>query len=56
MKQLSLHISFTKDDYDIYSEINRLSALNHRSVANQTRDLIRKGLAKSTKTETPALV
>lgn len=44
MKQLSLHISLTKNDHDINNEINRLSALNHNSVANEARKLIREGL------------
>jgi hypothetical protein len=44
MKQRTLHISFTKNDDDLYGELLRQSALNYIPTSTLARVLMRDGL------------
>lgn len=49
MKQKTLHISFTKNDDDLYSEIMRQSARNYISASMLVRMYIREGIEANRK-------
>jgi hypothetical protein len=44
MKQRTLHLSFTKNDDDLFMELMRYSARNYLSTSTQARIWMRRGL------------
>ena len=44
MKQKTLHLSFTKNDHDLFTELMRYSAKNYVSASNQARIWMRKAI------------
>jgi hypothetical protein len=51
MKQKTLHISFTKDDDDLYNEIMRQSSRNYIPASTLARIWMRNGIAQSKQTK-----
>lgn len=51
MKQRTLHLSFTKNDDDLFMELMRHSARNYTTPTSQARIWMRKGMREEQKSE-----
>lgn len=51
MKQKTLHLSFTKNDDDLFMELMRYSARNYIPTSTQARIWMRKGMKEEQKLE-----
>ena len=47
MRQKTLHISFTKNDDDLYNEIMRQSSINYIPASTLARILMRSGIERN---------
>lgn len=51
MKQKTLHLSFTKNDDDLFMELMRYSARNYITTSTQARIWMRKGMKEEQRLE-----
>lgn len=51
MKQKTLHLSFTKNDDDLFMELMRYSARNYLATSTQARIWMRKGMKEEKRLE-----